>query len=445
MITEEFERVLPEIPRSYTALAEWLSCMVCISRVNKRLCGFRFAAVCMAALFAQSLFLLLTGELAGILWIVCMLAAVGMMYLFICACVDMNRKDCAYFCASAFVLAEFAASVEWQLDCFFSLNMKLDTKQMHLLCLFGIYGIIFFFAWYANKDYLRGEEKLLVTNGELVSYSVIALAVFSISNLGFITVKTPFFGHYMTEVYNIRTLIDFGGLAILYAYHTQRMELKARHELSCVQEALRNQYVLYQQAQEAVELIHYKHHDLKHHILVLRAEENAQKRNCYLDKIEEEIRMYEAQYRTGNQVLDTILTAKSLSCMRSGVTMSCVVDGSLFSFMDEMDICSVFGNALDNALEAVKKLPEEQKRLIHVSAFLKHDFLIIRFENYCEDLADFEGKFPASTKKDARFHGYGLKSIRYTVHKYQGETNVSCREHWFCLSILIPYTDYKNS
>lgn len=336
------------------------------------------------------------------------------------------------------MLAEFAASIEWQLDCFFSINMGWDAPWMHLLCLAGIYSTVYLAAWIGNRDYLRGGEQLFVTNGELASYAVIAFSVFSISNLGFITVKTPFFGRYMTEVYNVRTLVDFGGLAILYAYHTQRMELRVRHELESVQTVLRNQYVLYQQAQEAMEIIHYKHHDLKHHILALRAEENAQKRSRYLDTMEEEIRAYEAQNKTGNQVLDTILTAKSMSCMRNGVTLTSVVDGAPFSFMDVMDICSVFGNALDNAVEAVEKLKEKEKRLIHVTAFTQHDFLMIRFENYCENMEDFEGKFPASTKKDARFHGYGLKSIRYTVHKYGGEVDASCKSHWFCLTILIP-------
>ena len=187
-----------------------------------------------------------------------------------------------------------------------------------------------------------------------------------------------------------------------------------------------------------MDIINYKYHDLKHHIIALRAEENDKKRNDYLDKMEEEIKNYEAWNKTGNKVLDTLLTSKNLYCMKNDISMTCVVDGTLFDFMDTMDICSVFGNALDNAIEYEKKLPEKEKRLIHVSAFNQKNFLIVRFENYCEEQVDFGEGLPATTKEDARFHGYGLKSLRYTVRKYGGEVDVSTQDNWFNLKVLIP-------
>ena len=216
------------------------------------------------------------------------------------------------------------------------------------------------------------------------------------------------------------------------------MDLRVRHELESVQTILHNQYIQYKQSQEAMDIINYKYHDLKHHIIALRAEENDKKRNDYLDKMEEEIKNYEAWNKTGNKVLDTLLTSKNLYCMKNDISMTCVVDGTLFEFMDTMDICSVFGNALDNAIEYEKKLPEKEKRLIHVSAFNQKNFLIVRFENYCEEQVDFGEGLPATTKEDARFHGYGLKSLRYTVRKYGGEVDVSTQDNWFNLKILIP-------
>lgn len=216
------------------------------------------------------------------------------------------------------------------------------------------------------------------------------------------------------------------------------MDLRVRHELESVQTILHNQYIQYKQSQEAMDIINYKYHDLKHHIIALRAEENDQKRNDYLDKMEEEIKNYEAWNKTGNKVLDTLLTSKNLYCMKNDISMTCVVDGTLFDFMDTMDICSVFGNALDNAIEYEKKLPEKEKRLIHVSAFNQKNFLIVRFENYCEEQVDLGEGLPATTKEDARFHGYGLKSLRYTVRKYGGEVDVSTQDNWFNLKILIP-------
>lgn len=67
------------------------------------------------------------------------------------------------------------------------------------------------------------------------------------------------------------------------------------------------------------------------------------------------------QNKTGNKVLDTVLTTKSLYCNKHGIIFTCVADGTLLDFMDVMDICSIFGNALDNAIECEMKIPEKEK------------------------------------------------------------------------------------
>lgn len=92
--------------------------------------------------------------------------------------------------------------------------------------------------------------------------------------------------------------------------------------------------------------------------------------------------------------------------------------------MDVADICTIFGNALDNAIEYEQKIADKEKRLIHVSVFSQKGFLMIRFENYFEGTLMFEGDLPITTKKDSFYHGYGLKSIRYAVQKYKGVVRI---------------------
>lgn len=434
---------LPDIPRVYTALAEWLACIFCIFEMKRRWTGWRFAGISLFALVVQSVFLILTNALEGVWWMLCMAVAVAMMYVFIYCCCDTNAKDAGYYCVRAFVVAEFAASLEWQMDCYFRFMKGWESPWMHIFCLILIYALVYLLTWcifrkYAGYQEDTDKETLMVTDKELISYIIIGVAVFLISNLGFVSWNTPFSGRYMAEVFNVRTLIDLGGVAILYAYHVQRMDLRVRLELESVQNILNNQYVQYKQSREAMDLINYKYHDLKHHIIALRAQESSREREAYLDKMEEEIREYEAQNKTGNQVLDTLLTTKQLYCMKHKILLTCVVDGTLFDFMDVMDICSIFGNALDNAIECEKKIQDKERRMIHLSAFSQKNFLIIRFENYCEETLEFTSDLPVTTKSNSRFHGYGLKSLRYTVHKYGGEVHISNEDNCFCLKILIP-------
>ena len=438
MNMNQMAMILPDIPRICTALAEWLACMLCIFEMKRRFSGWKLACVSAVALILQILFLELTGNMEGIWWIICMAAAVGFMYFFLYVCCDANLKDIGYYCVRAFVVAEFAASLEWQMDCFFFFMFGWENFGFRILWIVVIYGLVYSITWLIFRKYADNQEGLMITNKELLSYVIIGVAVFSISNLGFTPIHTPFSGQLQSDVFNVRTLIDLGGVAILYAYHVQRMELRVRHELETVQGILHNQYVQYKQSREAIDLINYKYHDLKHHIIALRAEESTQKKNEYLDKMEAEIQNYEAQNKTGNSVLDTLLTTKSMYCMKHQIMLTSVVDGTLFDFMDVMDICSIFGNALDNAIECELTIKEKEKRMIHVSAFSQKNFLIIRFENYCESNVGLEGELPTTSKPDTRFHGYGLKSLRYTVRKYGGEVDVSVKEDWFNLKILIP-------
>lgn len=429
--------LLPDIPRYLTALAEWLACLMCIIEVKKRLTGWKVVFVSAGALVVQTVFLFLTAEFENLFWILTMLAAVGLMYVFLRICCSMNCKDVVYYCVRAFVVAEFAASLEWQLDCFFRFAAGMNSLWFRVGLFILSFGAVYLLVWVLYRRFSTKEE-LQVTNRELISCIIIGTGIFAISNLGFTSITTPFGGEYMSAIFNARTLIDLGGVAILYAYHVQRVDLRTRQELESMQSILHNQYVQYQQSREAMELIDYKYHDLKHHIIALRAEENSEKRNEYLDNMEKELKNYEGQNRTGNQVLDTLLTAKNLYCLKCDISMTCVVDGTLFGFMDVMDICSIFGNALDNAIECERRIQEREKRLIHVTAVAQKSFIIIKVENYYEGELEYEENLPLTTKKESQFHGYGLKSIQYTARKYGGEVDVSVQDDWFNLRVLIP-------
>lgn len=431
------DNLMPDIPRIYTAIAEWLACLLFIIPIKKRFDRSKTVGMMATSFVLQSVFLVATGGLIIYLWIPCMIVAVMLMILFIYGCCDICITDAGYFGMIAFVVAEFMASVEWQIVCFFWKG-QLPAIWLKELLLIVIYGAIVLILLRLIHVHLPKDAKMDISKKEYFSGLLIAVAVFAVSNMSYLTVNTPFSGRYSFEIGNIRTLVDLGGIAILYAHLTQCCELRVRKELEAVQSVLQNQYVQYKQSRESIELINYKYHDLKHQIAFLRSESDPAKREEFLNRMEEEIRQYEAQNKTGNKVLDTVLTTKSLYCAKHGITFTCVADGTLLDFMDVMDICSIFGNALDNAIECELKIADKEKRLIHVTVSKQKNFLILRFENYYEEALQYqEGKL-VTTKKDKEYHGYGLKSIRYTVNKYEGAVSIDTNGNWFELKILIP-------
>lgn len=193
----------------------------------------------------------------------------------------------------------------------------------------------------------------------------------------------------------------------------------------------------YQLSKENIALINQKCHDLKHQIRAIRgaSREDIEK---YLEEMEDSIQIYESIVKTGNEVLDTILTEKSLYCRERGITVSCVADGSQMDFINTVDLYAILGNALDNAIEAVEKFKHKEKRQIDVLIHRQQNFLVINIINPIKGNLTYEEELPVTTKGDRRYHGFGLRSMRYLVKKYDGFLSVSEEDGCFSLKILIP-------
>lgn len=432
---------IPDIPRIYTALAEWASCLIFIAVLRPRFDRKKTTLVSFVVLVAQMIFMHFTGTVSLWFWLPCMLVAFFNMTIFIYICCKTSYWESCYYGFFAFVIAEGIASLEWQMFNFFFKNGQQEAWWLQGLFVIGVYGIIALVIWNLMKGHVPSDGYLDINRKDWFTALFIAVVIFGFSNLSFITRDTPFSGAYSQEIANIRTLVDIAGIAMLYAHFVLCCENKMRMELESVQNVLQNQYQQYKQSRESIELINYKYHDLKHQIEVLRREQDPEKRNAFLNQMENEIKQYELQNKTGNGVLDTVLTSKSMYCNSHGITLTSVADGKLLDFMDTMDICSIFGNALDNAIESVMKLEDKEKRLIHVTVSQQKAFLMIRVENYFEGGLEYAKGQLKTTKKEKQFHGYGIKSICYTVNKYDGAVDIDTEDNWFNLKILIPLKD----
>lgn len=430
-------QIVPDIPRFYTALAEWIACILFLLPMKKKYDTKKTAGMAGIFLLVQSVFLVGTDNVPIYLWVPCMVMAVAMMMGFLYLTCEIEISDVAYFGMIAFALAEFMAATEWQIISFVWKG-KLPGGFLRGALLLLVYGLIAFCFYHLVHVHLPSDGRLAVTRKEFFSGVIIAVAVFAVSNIGFISDTDVEVGYFSYPLGFIRMLVDAGGLAILYAHLIQCSEFRVRSELEAVQSVLQNQYVQYKQSRESIDLINYKYHDLKHQIAYLRSERDSAKREAYLDRMEEEIKQYEAQNKTGNAVLDTVLTSKSLYCAKHDITFTCVADGTLLEFMDVMDICNIFGNALDNAIECELKIPDKEKRLIHVTVSKQKNFLILRFENYFEGNLKTKDGDILTTKDEKEHHGYGIKSIRYIINKYDGALTVETKENWFEMKALIP-------
>ena len=215
----------------------------------------------------------------------------------------------------------------------------------------------------------------------------------------------------------------------------KKSQLKQEKEL--VDFLYKTQQEQYKISRENIAVINQKCHDLKHQIHALRTADR-EELDRYLGEIEESVEIYEAIVKTGNDVFDTILTEKSLYCKKHGIQVTCVADGSQLGFIDTIDLYAILGNVMDNAIEAVEKFQEKEKRQIDVMIYRQHNFLVMNVINPMLEELVYEDGLPLTRKADKFSHGFGLRSIRQILKKYEGFLNISEEDECFSLKILIP-------
>ena len=190
----------------------------------------------------------------------------------------------------------------------------------------------------------------------------------------------------------------------------------------------------YRTSKANVEMVNIKCHDMKHQISHITSTTDPDA----IRELEQIISVYDSSLQTGNEILDVCLMEKKLLCEKNSIKLDCIANGQCLSFMQPSDLFSLFGNALDNAMEAVCKLDDVEKRIIFISVKEELGMAIIHVENnYTGKLIMADG-IPRTSKGDEFYHGYGVKSIRMVVEKYDGNMALLPQNGIFNLNITIP-------
>lgn len=209
---------------------------------------------------------------------------------------------------------------------------------------------------------------------------------------------------------------------------------KAASEVRILKELMRREREQYRMTKENIDLINIKCHDLKYQIRALGNNASA----AYVKKVEDAVMFYDSVVKTGNDVLDVILTEYSLQCESNRITFTCMARGSDLEFIDDMDIYSLFGNALSNAFDGVRSVADEDRRCIFVKVHTENGVLSVHIENFFDGVITEKDGFPVTTKQNADYHGFGIKSMDYIARKYGGHMIVSADDGIFSLDFVFP-------
>lgn len=274
-----------------------------------------------------------------------------------------------------------------------------------------------------EKDYIPGRQAVLLAV-PLVLYTT----VFQYSSaLDF-------------SLYVIYALYDI--LCCFFTLYIQYSLIKAgrrEHEYRLIQHLHHLEKQQYDITKKNMEMFDIKMHDVKHMLLGMRNILTPEQ----IAEIEKVVTIYDSTVKSGNEVLDVIFTEKSLQCEQKGIAFERIVDGSLLRFMHVSDVYSLFGNAIDNAIEAVSKVDKREKRTVSLMVRESRGMVYIGLENGYTGTIEFEDGLPVTTKQDKRFHGFGTKSMRNVVEKYGGTMVINASDNIFRLNILLPVPGAK--
>ena len=192
---------------------------------------------------------------------------------------------------------------------------------------------------------------------------------------------------------------------------------------------------------QSIEAVNRKYHDMKNLLLYL---EKGQRDVPELRSLIQEMTPYEALVSTGNEAVDIILTEKLTLCQQEGICCVPYVDGRMLDFVGPLDICTIFGNALDNAIESCRRIDDPEGRHISVKTNRRGGCTVLVFRNTFAEAPVLQDGMPVSTKQDRENHGFGLKSIRFIVGKYDGQLHCQAEGREFVLTLLLPVPESES-
>ncbi|MGL5378852.1 GHKL domain-containing protein [Clostridium sp.] len=182
-------------------------------------------------------------------------------------------------------------------------------------------------------------------------------------------------------------------------------------------------------------------HDIKNHIIVinkLMLEKEYEDALNYIKHIENEIDRNSVEVTTNNKIIDAIIFSKIELCKSENINLDLDIKIPEKIEVEDFDICVIYGNLLDNAIEACTKIDKSKaNRYIKFKSIIKGDYLYINIKNsYTGNLNIKEDNF-ITIKKDKINHGIGIKNIKKSIKKYDGDIQINYDEKEFQVSIII--------
>lgn len=200
------------------------------------------------------------------------------------------------------------------------------------------------------------------------------------------------------------------------------------------------QYAYYKEKLIEDEKLKQIYHDLKNHMIVIQSGASNERKQ-YVENLLQRVVEYDDWIVSGCNVLDAILYAKKAETKSLEINMKVIIvkDLSDINFVDEIDLCSIFGNLLDNAIEGCQRVSETIVRKIVINIDIVNSFFVMVIENsFNAESVQKSNNIFTTSKQDKLLHGIGIQSVKAAIEKYDGHLILEPTNEKFIVKVLVP-------
>ena len=202
-----------------------------------------------------------------------------------------------------------------------------------------------------------------------------------------------------------------------------------RESTALMEHTVAEQQRQFELSRETISAVNRRIHDIRHHVAGILDEGGSNKDQ--LKQVLREVDVYDSAVRTGNAALDVVLTEKSLVCRTRGITLSCIADGNAVAHLPAPELYALFGNALDYALGASRRLGDAERRSISLNVREQLGMALIGLEFFVDDGLRLVDGLPADG-------GLTFEALRSVVGRHDGTLTCTVTNDVMHMDILLP-------
>ena len=357
-------------------------------------------------------------------------------YIFCVRMLNGTRKEKAFL--SVFVMALVAIAAVVGLSLFGRFSGAYVSELIGTFSPYRVAATIFakiLLLWF-TRIALRRKTAANLTVSDCILLVVIPLfsilAIFMLAQIAFYDARTE------KLVLGIVMIIALMDILVYILFHRISADNQVKQEYAllklqydCAKNTSRETQQLYEEIQST-------RHDLKNHLNCIDRLA-AEQKTCDIQQYVQELLHRQRQQEctivfTGNDILDAIINTKVAVAEQQGIRCSVRITCFQLPF-SKNDICVLFGNLLDNAIEAAMKT---EKRMINVNIAAQGACVYICVRNAITESVLSRNSELHTSKADKNSHGFGIRNIKRIVKEYEGTILFDEEGDQFICEILVP-------